>query len=284
MPNDIRIIPDELANTPRWLVWDRVKKQDGTTAKIPINARTLNPASTSDPQTWSTIHEALEVWTAYAGLGFVFNGDGLVGIDLDGCLDANGTLSPWAKEILDRFSNTYAEVSPSGKGIKMFAHGKLAGVIKKSFADHTGIEAYSTGRYFAVTGQMYGAVESVTDCQSGLNWLAEKYGVEVKRAYVPRPSTPAWAKPVGFGIEDFIRRHSIAVTRKLPYGGDGWKWQLRRCPFDPTHAGTDACLYERADGTKHFRCSHNSCANNRWPEFRNFYEPITALKGVKSWN
>ncbi len=123
-------IPDELANISRWLVWDRVKKQDGTVAKIPYSVRTLDAASTSDPKTWSTLAEALEVWHEYAGLGFVFNGDGIVGIDLDGCIDSSGAISDWAQEILDRFSGTFAEVSPSGAGIKIFARANLAGVIK----------------------------------------------------------------------------------------------------------------------------------------------------------
>ena len=42
----------------------------------------------------------------------------LMGIDLDACVDAK-LIKPWAIEVLDRF-DTYAEVSPSGKGIKLF--------------------------------------------------------------------------------------------------------------------------------------------------------------------
>ncbi len=125
-----------------------------------------------------------------------------------------------------------------------------------------------------MTGRMCGTVENVTEQQAGLDWLVEKYGVEVKRAYVTRPAIPIWAKPVGFSMEDFIRRHGIAVTRRMAYNGDGWKWQVKYCPFNPAHTNTDACLYERGDGTKYFRCSHNSCANNRWQEFRKYYELV----------
>src|SRR5690242_15260755 len=145
MPDDHIIIPDELADIPRWVVWDRVIKSDGTVAKMPFNPRTLDTASISNPDTWASLDEAWEQFHSYAGLGFVFNGDGIIGIDLDGCLDGASQALPWASEILDRFNTSYAEVSPSGKGVKIFARGKLAGPIKKSFADHTGVEAYSTG-------------------------------------------------------------------------------------------------------------------------------------------
>jgi putative DNA primase/helicase len=42
----------------------------------------------------------------------------LAGIDLDTCLE-DGTLTPWARKIVDLFK-TYTEVSPSGTGVKLF--------------------------------------------------------------------------------------------------------------------------------------------------------------------
>src|SRR5581483_4844764 len=104
--------------------------------------------------------------------------------------------------------------------------------------------------------QIYGTAENVTEQQAGIDWLVAKYGVEIRRQYVPRPAIPDWMRVQLDSMEDFIRRHAIQVTRKMPYNGDGWKWQLKHCPFNTSHAGTDACLYERADGAKHFRCSH----------------------------
>ena len=267
--NDILTIPDELANIPRWVVWNLVKKQDGTTAKIPFSARTLNAASSSNPKTWSTLAEPLEVWTSYAGLGFVFNGDGIFGIDLDGCLDASGAVSDWAQEILEHFSGTFSEVSPSGTGIKIFAYGKLAGSIKKSLGNHIGIEAYSTGRFFCVTGNMYGTAENVTDCQPGLDWLVEKYGVRTLESQGIRliPTLRIYTGPRR-SLDDMLGQMGIKAGRKIPFSnGDGYK-RFVTCPFNPSHSNTDAYVYERSTGAMGFHCSHNSCSKHGWQDFR----------------
>lgn len=38
---------------------------------------------------------------------------GLVGTDLDGCVADDGTVAPWAQEIVDALAS-YTEISPSG--------------------------------------------------------------------------------------------------------------------------------------------------------------------------
>src|SRR5450755_1713925 len=45
----------------------------------------------------------------------------ILGIDLDKCLDADGRLKPCAQPIMERFADSYAEISPSGRGIKIWA-------------------------------------------------------------------------------------------------------------------------------------------------------------------
>jgi hypothetical protein len=47
------------------------------------------------------------------------DGTMLMGIDLDRCVDADDYIESWMVEVLDRF-DTYAEVSPSGNGLKVF--------------------------------------------------------------------------------------------------------------------------------------------------------------------
>ena len=265
--SDDYIIPDELAEFPRWIVWDRVTKSDGTVAKIPFNPRTLDPASASNPDTWTSFDEAWEQFGSYAGLGFVFNGDGIMGIDLDGCLNEASQTVPWASEILDRFSTTYAEVSPSGKGIKIFARGKLAGPIKKSFADHTGVEAYSKGRYFALTGKMCGTVENVTDCQSAVDWLVLKYGARTLESQGYTRIKPIYTGPLRT-LDDMLGQWCVKAGHRIPFSnGDGYKRHVT-CPFNPVHSNTDAYVYERNSGAMGFHCSHNSCAKNKWSEFR----------------
>ena len=70
------------------------------------------------------------------------------GIDLDGCRNPiSGEIRDWAKTTILRF-NSYTEVSPSGTGVKIFVKGKLPG----RGAARNGIEVYSQGRFFTVTG------------------------------------------------------------------------------------------------------------------------------------
>ena len=119
--------------------------------KIPINPRTGRNASVSNPATWATLDVAVASVERHglAGVGIVLTADdNLVGIDLDHCITDAGSLSPLAAEILS-YAETYAEISPSGEGIRLFARGKDVSVLKE---EEAGIEVYTTGRYLTVTG------------------------------------------------------------------------------------------------------------------------------------
>ena len=102
-------------------------------------------------------------------LGKLPDGRYLVGIDLNSCRDVNGVIAGWAEEVLERF-DTYAEISPSGTGVKVFFlmtaadMGKLRDLLgtndkdqpltRKSFAAGKHREvAIDTARFYAVTDQ-----------------------------------------------------------------------------------------------------------------------------------
>jgi len=142
-------VPVELRALTRWVVWDY--RWDGTRwTKTPINARTGGGAMTNNPATWApyaSAEAALLEDSTLAGLGFNL-GDGWVGIDLDNCVDWINGFSPLAKKILATVQG-YAEISPSGKGVKIITRGE----IPHSKADHAkGLEVYDRQRYFAITG------------------------------------------------------------------------------------------------------------------------------------
>lgn len=46
--------------------------------------------------------------------------------DLDDCLDLEGNLKLWARGVVERFSDSYIEISPSGHGLKIWLRGELA--------------------------------------------------------------------------------------------------------------------------------------------------------------
>ena len=138
----------------QWVVWDyRLNKGRTKWTKPPLRAADCQNASHSDPKTWATYDRA-----AYAarrnglpGVGYVLTpDDDIGGYDLDGCRDAEtGTLAPWAADVL-ALDETYAEVSPSGCGIRIFALGKPE---KAAKCDPAGVEVYAKERFLTVTGR-----------------------------------------------------------------------------------------------------------------------------------
>jgi hypothetical protein len=98
------------------------------------------------------------------GLGFVFfSADPFVGIDLDDCLDGE-VVKAWAAGVVERFSDTYMEVSPSRTGLKIWARGKIPANIPGIPVCDGSIEMYDRARYFTVTGQRFrGAPLQVED-------------------------------------------------------------------------------------------------------------------------
>jgi primase-polymerase (primpol)-like protein len=156
-------VPDSLAEIDQWLLW---RRERGT--KVPYMPSGKR-ASSTDPATWCTYLEALEAWrkrTQYwAGIGFVFHeADPFIGIDLDDSLDAQGNVKPWARGIVERFADTYTEISPSGCGLKIWARGAIPANLGKAPIGDGGIEMYDHARYFAVTGRAFrGAPLEVED-------------------------------------------------------------------------------------------------------------------------
>jgi hypothetical protein len=77
-------------------------------------------------------------------------GDGWAGVDFDDCRDLeSGELDGNVPHFLDLL-RTYAEISPSGTGIKVICRGKLPKGPRHNRAGT--IEMYDEGRYFTITG------------------------------------------------------------------------------------------------------------------------------------
>src|SRR5690606_32991925 len=91
----------------------------------------------------------------FEGIGFVFAPDDrFCGIDLDGSI-IDGQIVAGAQAIIDAFA-TYTEISPSGKGVKLFLTGTKPQGVGCARVDVDGfarIEMYDTARFFTVTGR-----------------------------------------------------------------------------------------------------------------------------------
>ena len=184
-------IPDDLAELDRWVLW-RMESAQGQATKVPYSVRGYKARSTY-PGDWAPFERALSAWRRepqrYSGLGFVFSKtDGLVGIDIDDCLH-NGRVKQWACGIVERFFDTYMEISPSGEGIKIWARGALAANIPGIKVGDGQIEMYGHARYFTVTGRVFrGAPLHVEDHADDLVALSARLaGNRRARSLQPLP-------------------------------------------------------------------------------------------------
>ena len=196
---------DELKKLPLWVNWKYQGRDGGKRTKVPVNAKTGGNARSDTPETWCNYQ--LADWkkkkNGCDGVGVMFsslgNGYMLCGVDIDNHANTVGG-NPLQPEILELFSGTYAEKSPSGNGCHILFIlpesyvEQLKGVWtkyhnKKSEED---IECYISGitnRYFTYTGDCISDYP-ITDMSAALQTFLDKYMLR------EQPQPQAQSKPV----------------------------------------------------------------------------------------
>jgi hypothetical protein len=166
------LVPDDLAELARWAVW---RSEGGN--KVPYRV-TGYRADVTNPAHWGQLERAQRALASgrYSGLAFAFfKEDGLVGIDLDDALDADGNPKPAFQPILEPFDDTYIEISPSGQGLKLWVRGSLPDNLAQVAVGGGGVEMYDHARYFTFTGLRFrGAPPQVEDHASHVLQLYEQ--------------------------------------------------------------------------------------------------------------
>lgn len=191
--------PDEIKAYPQFVAWGwkwKGKKWD----KPPLKAFGRGgSAKSTDPETWTSYEKALRyvknfeyyISEAHRGLGFCFTEDDpFVGIDLDNCRDPQtGIFTDKAWQIICMLGS-YAEISPSGTGVKIWIQGKMPEWSGK--ANHKeGVEVFESGKYYTLTGhQVPGTPKMVRRCQPELEWICRTYldSGETKKKTKKKPS------------------------------------------------------------------------------------------------
>lgn len=166
-------IPQELKKLKQWVCW-KTEERNGKISKVPINAKTGGYAMSNNPSTWTDFETAVKESVKYNGIGFML-GNGIFGIDLDDMDDEiekfkNGDSNNIVSEFIHSLGS-YAEYSPSGKGIHIICKGKLppGGRRKGNF------EFYESGRFFTMTGNIASEYTEVVDCTETVKYLHSKY-------------------------------------------------------------------------------------------------------------
>ncbi len=177
-------IPHELGRRDQWAVWT-YENRDGRWTKPPYSARG-SYAKSNDPATWLLFFEARQLYEegGFDGVGYMLSAeDPYSGIDLDDCRNPEtGEIAPWAQQIVDRFKS-YAEITPSGTGLRIWVRGKLPGKGRRKGS----VEVYSSGRFLAVTGHhLDGTPTTIEDRQAELDaFMAETFGADQSSAGLP---------------------------------------------------------------------------------------------------
>ena len=147
-------IPQVLRDRPQWVVW-RFEQRSGRFTKVPYGVRSSQAASSTDSATWSTYEEVVRSYQrgGFTGIGYVFSAeDEFCGIDLDNSRDPEtGVLKPWAQQIVNDL-DSYTEVSPSGRGVKVFIKGGKPGDRCRRKHHDGEVEIYDKDRFFTLTG------------------------------------------------------------------------------------------------------------------------------------
>lgn len=170
---DIEQIPGELQDMKQWVCW-KYQERDGKDAKVPIDPYTGKHADPSDPETWGTFGGALTYYGSKdaTGIGFVFSkSDNYVGIDIDDCIDEDGTISETGSEIVSTL-DSYTERSPSGTGLHIIVKGNLPDGSNRKES----VEMYDERRFFTVTGQSISDTPAhIEHCEDEISEVHESY-------------------------------------------------------------------------------------------------------------
>ena len=180
-------IPQELRVLKQWVCANE-------NSKVPMQANCPYPASSTNPATWASFEDAL--WAVEHGyydyLGFVFNDNGIVGIDIDDGYTPDGYVSMLASDIVCK-CGSYTEKSKSGRGFHIFVKGDIPFKGKNNLA---GVEIYKTARFFIMTGNVVADVNDILENQLALDQIVSTYFPETREkkstTVTPRIYNPEW--------------------------------------------------------------------------------------------
>ena len=205
-------IPSELKNLNQWVC----TKGD---SKAPMKAGSILTASSTNPLTWSSFEVAKLsiIKDLYDYVGFVFNDNGIVGIDIDEGFDEDGFMSELAADIIGA-CESYTEKSKSGRGFHILLRGDLPFKGKNNLK---GVEIYKTARFFIMTGDTL-LYRNIVANQDAINYIVAKYFPDMRegasesgvgnRIYSPtweKPTEKISLRPVYYPIPDGTRNISL---------------------------------------------------------------------------
>lgn len=185
-------IPKELKELKQWVCcWNN--------SKVPMQADKLQASSSSDSTKWSTFEDARDSVNIgnYDNVGFVFNDNGIIGIDIDVGFDEEHLMSELAFDIITH-CKSYTEYSRSGRGFHIYIKGELP---FKGKNNGQGVEIYKDDRYFIVTGEKCYYSNLISN-QEAIDYVVATYFKEEPKEIVAREYKPTNIYQPRFKIEN----------------------------------------------------------------------------------
>jgi len=157
-------IPKELKALDQWVTVGF--------SKVPMQTGVDIPASPSRAETWCSFERAVKSVAdgERSYIGFCFNNNGIVGIDIDKGFAPDGLLSALAVDCINA-CKSYTEKSKSGRGVHILVKG---GLPFDGRNNGNGVEIYQNARYFITTGNTMIYTDLIEN-QPAIDYILEKY-------------------------------------------------------------------------------------------------------------
>ena len=158
-------IPYELQTYNQWVMWRFITTDNGKITKVPYQINGVQ-ANVMDRSTWTDFTTAVTAMQGgfFDGIGFVLShNDPYCFIDLDST--DNPEIIEQQHLIFSNFANTYAELSPSGKGLHI-----ICKAITEKGCKRKSVEIYSNARFMTMTGNVYNK-KPIVDYQANIDTL-----------------------------------------------------------------------------------------------------------------
>ena len=151
--------PAELRELQGWLIWrfePDPSNPKGKPLKVPYYAdggkRYGKQGGIDDRGRMTTFAAARDAAArrGFTGVGLALMPEfGITALDFDNCVDAGGHLPPVVRDIA---SQTYAEYSPSGKGVRAFVRGSYGNHKSPTEGNDFGFEVFTSNGFVTFTG------------------------------------------------------------------------------------------------------------------------------------
>jgi RecA/RadA recombinase len=265
-------VPEELRMVPAWLIW-RFEQypNESKPRKVPYwtdgTIRHGQQGSPTDRARLTTFPAARDAAArmGYDGVGFAPMPDfGYTFLDFDNCVGPSGEIPTEIEQIVAR---TYAEFSPSGKGIRAALKGNLGNHKSKAAPDRYGFETFSTSMFVTFTGnilpacEMIGLENTVAEVDQHVIDLCERrFGGSLTNNVVDPDDFMAGREPrlgltinemealvnsldPSMGRADWIRV-GMALKHETDGGDDGFEIWDEWSQDGDTYPGTEALRYQ----------------------------------------